>query len=130
LNLLDENFPEDQLPLLKQWRVRIRRIGTDVARLGSKDADIIPALHRTGGITFFTQDGDFFDPALCHPAYCLVWLDVRADDAAWFLRRFLKHERFNTVAKRMGLVVRVHHDAVCFWQRATDSLQSALWPPD
>ena len=72
MNLLDENFPEDQLPLLRQWRIHTRRIGTDVARLGSKDTDIIPALHKAGNVTFFTQDEDFFDPALCHPAYSLL----------------------------------------------------------
>ena len=130
MNLLDENFPEDQLPLLKHWRIRVRRIGTDVARFGAKDTDIIPALHRVGRVTFFTQDEDFFDSALCHPAYCLVWLDVRADDAAWYLRRFLKHERFNTVAKRRGLVARAHHDGIHYWQGTWSTLQCAVWPPD
>jgi len=130
LNLLDENFPEDQLPLLKHWRIRVRRIGTDVARLGAKDTDIIPALHRVGRVTFCTQDKDFFDPALCHPAYCLVWLDVPADDTAWYLRRFLKHKRFNTVAKRMGVVARAHPDGIHYWQRTRDVLRSAAWPDD
>jgi hypothetical protein len=130
LNLLDENFPEDQLPLLKHWRIHIRRIGTDIARLGAKDTDIIPVLHRVGSVTFFTQDKDFFDPALCHPAYCLVWLDVRADDTAWYLQRFLKHERFNTVAKRMGFVARAHADGIHFWQRTRGVLRSTAWPVD
>ena len=130
MNLLDENFPEDQLPLLKQWRIPARRVGTDVARLGAKDADIIPALHRVGRVTFFTQDEDFFHRALCHPAYCLVWLDVRADDAAWYLRRLLKHERFNTVAKRMGLVARAHHDGIQYWRQTGDTLRSVVWPVD
>lgn len=128
MNLLDENFPDDQLSLLKHWRIRVRQIGTDVAQLGAKDTQIIPALHRVGSVTFFTQDEDFFDPALCHPAYCLVWLDVRADDAACYLRRFLKHKRFNTVAKRMGIVARAHHDGIHYWQRSGAALRSAVWP--
>jgi len=33
-------------------------------------------------VTFFTLDLDFFKARLCHPAYALVWLNVRADDAA------------------------------------------------
>jgi hypothetical protein len=60
LNLLDENFPEDQLPLLKEWRIPFRQIGRDVAHWGVKDPDIIPVLHDIGRVTFFTQDEDFF----------------------------------------------------------------------
>jgi hypothetical protein len=78
-------------------------------------------------VTFFTLDWDFFDPVLRHPAYCLAWLDVRADDAAYFLRCFLKHPAFDTAAKRMGVVARVHHDGVAFWQRNRTPLQSARW---
>ena len=127
MNLLDENFPEDQLPLLKERHVPFRRIGHHVARWGVKDADIIPLLHRFRGVTFFTHDRDFFKAILCHPAYCLVWLDVRADDAAYFVRHFLKHPVFNTSAKRMGLVARAHHNGVDFWQRNRAALRHARW---
>jgi hypothetical protein len=127
LNLLDENFPEDQLPLLKQGGVPVRRVGTDVAWLGANDSDIIPLLHRLRGVTFFTQDFDFFDSALCHRACCLVWLDVRADDTAYFVRRFLKHPRFDTKAKRLGVVARVHHDGIHFWRRGQPGLQRVAW---
>ena len=54
MNLLDENFPEDQLPPLKEWRIPFRQIGRDVARRGIKDLDIIPLLHRLRRVTFFT----------------------------------------------------------------------------
>lgn len=85
--------------------------------MGIKDAEIIPLLHTIRRVTFFTQDKGFGNPALCHPAYCLVWLDVRPDDAALYLRRLLRHPRFNTQRKRMGLVIRVQHDRVRFCQR-------------
>ena len=127
MNLLDENFPKDQLPLLKEWSIPLRCIGTDIARLGVKDPDIIPLLHRQRGVTFFTLDWDFFKATLCHPAYCLVWLDVRADDAAHFVRRFLKHPRFDTQAQRMGVVARVHPAGIDFWQRNRAGLQRARW---
>ena len=127
MNLLDENFPKDQLPLLKEWHVPFRLIGPDIARLGVKDPDIIPLLHRQRGVTFFTLDWDFFNARLCHPAYCLVWLDVRADDAAHFVRRFLKHLRFNNQAQRMGIVARAHHQGVDFWQRNRAVLQNLRW---
>ena len=127
MNLLDESFPQDQLPLLRGWRIPFRRIGHDFARLGVKDADIVPLLHRHRGVTCFSLDWDFFHAALCHPAYGVVWLDVRADDAAYFTRRFLKHPRFNTQSQRMAIVARVHHEGVDFWLRNRGGLQSARW---
>lgn len=127
MNLLDENFPEDQLPLLKEWRIAFRQIG-DVARPGIKDPDIIPVLHKIGRVTFFTQDEDFFRRKLCHAAYCLVWLNVRADDAALQVRRLLRHPQFNTENKRMGIVARVYHGGIHFWQRNCASLQRVDWP--
>ncbi len=127
LNLLDENFPKDQLPLLKEWHIPFRLIGRDLARPGVKDPDIIPLLHQQRGVTFFTLDLDFFHATLCHPAYGLVWLNVRADDAAHFVRRFLKHPRFNTQAQRMGIVARARHKEIEFWQRNRAVLQHARW---
>jgi hypothetical protein len=128
LNLLDENFPEDQLPRLVEWRIPFRRIGIGVARLGIKDPDIIPILHRLGSVTFFTHDKGFFDRTMCHRAYCLVWLEVRADDAAWFLRLFLKHSLFNASAKRLSIVARVHHDGIDFFRLNQPGIQRARWP--
>lgn len=127
MNLLDENFPEDQLPLLKAWHISFKRMGRDIARLGIKDPDIIPLLHRQRGVTFFTLDEDFFKSVWCHQAYCLAWLDVRADDAAHFTRRFLKHPDFDTAAKRMGVVARVHPQGIDFWQRNRRVFQRARW---
>ena len=127
MNLLDENFPEDQLPLLKDWRIPFRRIG-EVARWGIKDPDIIPVLHRIGRVTFFTQDEDFFSRKLCHAAYCLVWLNIPADDAALYVRCLLSHPRFRTEKQRMGTVARAHHNGIHFWQRNRSTLQQVEWP--
>ena len=127
MNLLDENFPDDQLPLLREWHISFRQIG-DVARLGIKDPDIIPVLHQLGRVTFFTGDEDFFRRKLCHAAYCLVCLNVRADDAALHLRRFLNHPRFKTENRRLGTVARAHHDGIHFWQRNRTALQRVDWP--
>jgi hypothetical protein len=104
-----------------------RQIGTDFARLGAKDSDIVPLLHRKRGVTFFTLDLDFFKASLCHPAYALIWLDVRADDAAHTTRRFLKHPQFNTRVKRMGVVARAHPAGIDFWQRKPATLQRVRW---
>jgi len=127
LNLLDENFPVDQRPLLRDWHISFRQIGREFSHLGAKDPDIIPLLHRQRRVTFFTLDEDFFVRSLCHAAYGVAFLDVRADDAAHFMRRFLRHPRFNSEAKRMGIVARVHHDGVQFWQRNRAALQRIAW---
>ena len=127
MNLLDENFPEDQLPLLKNWRLPFRRIGHDIARLGAQDAEILPLLHRLRGVTFFTLDADFYNPDWRHPAYALAWLDVRAGDAAHYVRRFLRHPRLHTRIKRMGLVARAHRGGVEFWELNRRSLQHVRW---
>jgi len=128
LNLLDENFPQDRRPLLQAWGIHFRQVGNEFATRGVKDPNLLPLLHRRRNTTFITQDKGFFDPALCHPRYCLALIDASPDDAAYFVRRFLRHPRFNTNARRMGLVVRVHREAIHFWRRGHATLQRADWP--
>jgi hypothetical protein len=67
--------------------------------------------------TLFTRDFDYFDAQLCHPGYCLVWLNIRPDEAAVFIRRFLRHSDFRTHEQRLGRVIRVHHDGIDYWPR-------------
>jgi hypothetical protein len=57
-------------------------------------------------------------------------LDVRADDTAWFVRRFLRHPRFKSEAKRMGLVVRVHYARIELWKRNFAKIEYLVWPKD
>lgn len=99
----------------------------DIGHFGIKDDNILPLLHRQRRVTFFTQDKDFFRREFCHPAYCLLWLDVRVDDTAYYVRRFLRHPRFDTIALRLGIVARARPNGVHFWQRDVLALQSALW---
>ncbi len=42
MNLLDENFPENQCVLLGQWGIHVRQIGRDIAEYGADDAAQIP----------------------------------------------------------------------------------------
>ena len=84
-------------------------------------------LHRLKRPTFFTHDRDFFRRGLVHENYCLVWLDMYDGKAAEFIRVFLKHELFDTVAKRMGIAARVHHQGIDFWQRHRPALRHTRW---
>ena len=110
--ITDENLPACQVSQLRKWGIRVRVVGVEIARLGIKDENVIPMLHRLRGTTFFTLDEDFYNHRLCHRRYCLVWLDMAAKFSAQNIRRFLKHPMFGTKAKRMGKVVRVHADGI------------------
>jgi hypothetical protein len=127
LNLLDENFPYDQRVLLRGWNIPFREIGRDKGQFGVKDDNILPLLHRQRKVTFFTLDEDFYRRDFCHPAYAILWLDVVPDDGAHYMRRFIKHPSFNSIAKRMGVVARAHHNGIHFWRRNAHRLQIAAW---
>lgn len=107
--VLDENIPEDQRQLLRSWRVRAHQIGDEVGRKGMKDDQIIALLFKLVDPTFVTRDFDFWDSEWCHGRYCLVVLDLNPDETATFIRRVLRHPRWNTKAKRFGHVIRLDH---------------------
>jgi hypothetical protein len=109
VNILDENVPDEQRELVRQFGIRIRQIGREVGRLGMQDEEIIPLLLALRRATLFTHDTDFSDPGLCHPSYCIVYLNVRQPEIASFVRRVLRHPRLDTKAKRMGTVVHASH---------------------
>ena len=109
MNILDENVLEGQRRLLENWGISFRQIGYEIGRKGMQDGEIIPFLLRLRQPSFFTSDHHFYNPPLCHGRYCLVYLDVSQLEAANFIRRLLRHPEFDTVAKRMGAVIRVSH---------------------
>ena len=126
--LLDEQVREDQRGLLSGWGIHFRQIGREIAASGTQDADIIPWLHSLKRSTFFTHDRWFFQRRLCHTAYCLIWLDVKDIEAAGFIRRFLRHPEFLTHKDRLGRVIRLHHEGIEFWVRATSRSTKVAWP--
>ncbi len=115
MNILDENIPENQRQLLRSWRIPMRQIGYDSGREGLKDREIILLLLQSRRATFFSLDSDFYTRALCHSRYCLVSMDVRKQDAAIFVRRFLCNPDFDTASKRMGVVARVAPQGLTLW---------------
>jgi hypothetical protein len=91
------------------------------------DADIIPLLHRLAQPTFFTHDVDFFERGLCHRNYALIWLDLSPIDAARYIRAFLRHPEFDTNAKRLGKVIRVHPDGLTLFDSPNGKPKHAAW---
>lgn len=113
--ILDENIIDSQRRLLNSWRIPVRQIGYEVGRKGMKDREIIPFLHQLNRPTLFTRDDDFYERRLCHAGYCLVYLDVRKEEVATFVRRVLRQKAFKTKAKRMGKVIWASHVGLTVW---------------
>lgn len=116
MNILDENFPDDERKLLHPMRIPVRKVGRDIGRKGMNDDEIIPLLHPLDRLTFFTQDVDFLKRRLCHSAYCLVFLDIEVDALAAFVRRVLRHPELRSKAKRMGCVIHVQPKSISLWR--------------
>jgi hypothetical protein len=107
VNILDVNIVASQREQLEAWRFRVRQIGRELGHRFDPDASIIPLLRNQKRATFFTRDRDFWDSRLSDPDYCIVWLDVPAMQAAFYIRRFLRLPQFATAAKRLGKVIQV-----------------------
>jgi hypothetical protein len=117
VNILDEAISAPECERLHAYKIHFRQIGLGVGRAGMKDReDVIPLLHRLKRPTFFTLDHGFYHPTLLHQGCCLVFLDVWDDEAAEYIRRFLRHPEFRTQSQRMGKVIRVRHSGVSYWQ--------------
>ena len=124
---LDENIIDSQRLLLQSWKIHVRQIGYEIGRKGMKDPEIIPFLHKTGEITFFTRDGGLYQKDLCHSKYCIVYLAVGQSEVATFIQRLLKHSDFNTKAKRMGKIISISHLHIQFWELKQDSETLLKW---
>src|SRR5207245_9776968 len=108
-------------------RIGKRHMGYYVGRQGRKYQEIVTALHRVRRPTFFTRDEDFYARHLCHARYCLVYLAVAKDEVAPFVRRLLRHREFDTIAKRLGTVVRVSHVDLAVWRLHTEQAIHIAW---
>jgi len=129
LNILDENIIASQRAQLRKWRIRFNQIGTEIGRRGMKDlTEIVPLLHSLRQSTFFTHDLGFFDPLLCHKGYSLVCLDIKANESAIYIRRFLRHRGFRAEKQRLGKVILARQRNLSFWEIGNQELQRLGWP--
>ncbi len=93
------------------------------------DEDIVTFLRKLTKPTFFTRDGGFFRAELSHSKYGIVWLDVRVQETAKFVRKMLRCHRFDTWAKRKGLVVGLSAEKIKAWRYPSKTLDSFSWMP-
>ncbi|HEY2921205.1 MAG TPA: hypothetical protein VGK77_19655 [Candidatus Binatia bacterium] len=127
--ILDENIIASQRVQLRKWRIRFMQIGKETGRRGMKDLDeIIPLLHLSRRPTFFTHDLGFFDHSLCHNGYALICLDIGAKESAVYIRRCLRHPKFQAEKQRLGKVILARQRNLSFWEIGTPKLQRLRWP--
>jgi hypothetical protein len=130
LNIFDENIIASQRAQLRKWRIRFNQIGTEIGRRGMRDlTEIVPLLHSLRRSTFFTHDLGFFDPLLCHRGYSLVCLDIKANESAIYIRRFLRHRGFRAENQRLGKVILARQRNLSFWEIGEQRLQRTSWSP-
>jgi hypothetical protein len=111
--LLDENIPKEQRFKLVRWHLPMKQIGFDAGFKGMDDRDnVLPMLHVLPKPTFFTADLGFYKTKFCHHRHCVVVLRTPSDEAAGYIRRFLKHPNFDTHKKRMGWIIEVHKTVI------------------
>jgi hypothetical protein len=77
--------------------------------------------------TFFTRDIDFYKRNLCHARYCLVYMSVKQQEVATFVRRLLRHREFDTKAKRLGAVMRISQPGITVWHLHAEHEISFTW---
>lgn len=127
MNILDENIPLPEPEKLRQYKIAFKQIGVDLAEKGILDEDELRRLlHRLKEPTFFTRDAGFFREEWLHSNCCLVVLTVDAHETADAIRRFLKHAEFDTVAKRMGKVIRCGTDVISVFEKG-QKRRSVQW---
>jgi hypothetical protein len=116
--IIDESISEFEIWQLRRWGFRLRAIGPDLGNKSISDEDILPLLLRLKRPTFFTRDRDFWQQALCHHGYCLVYVDVLEEEGeiAAHVRRFLRHRDFKVSAQRLGKVVHLYQRGIAFYQ--------------
>jgi len=125
--ILDENFTRVEKFKLKKFKKSIKQIGFEIEKSGIKDNDIIPFLHKIKNPTFFTLDNDFFNTNLRHKGYSIVWLNVEINKIAEFAIKFLKHDSFNTISKRMGKIVQITTQRVRYWELNSLNFKDIFW---
>ena len=90
--------------------------------------EIVPLLHGSRRSTFFIHDLGFFNPLLCHKGYSLVCLDIKANESAIYIRRFLHHRGFRAEKQRLGKVILARQRNLNFWEIGNQELQRLGWP--
>ena len=125
--ILDENVSKSQRRLLLDWHIPVRQVGYDIGRVGMQDEEIIRLLHQLRRSTFFTFDLDFYKRTLRHQSYCIVFLYINPNEGAKYIRRLVRHDLFDTQAKRLGNVMEVTTTGLLVWHPHAEQRAEYVW---
>jgi len=106
-NILDANIEADNVSQLRR-PLKVKQIGVHFLPGSADDERIISLLRRLKTPTFVTKDcKDFYQRRRLDKRYCIICVDVHWTEFVSTVRKIFRHPLFNTVAKRMGKVIRV-----------------------
>jgi hypothetical protein len=106
------------VPALEAWipAVRLQDLRPTEHILDDRVPEILRTLKTP---TFVTIDHGFWNRRLCHPGYCILYLDLAKDEQErlpGLLRRLFRLPEFRTRAVRMGKVARIRRETVTYWE--------------
>ncbi|MBC8233626.1 hypothetical protein H8E77_29110 [bacterium] len=117
-NILDANVEVEHTSQLQQ-PLKVKQIGVHFLPGSADDERIISLLSRLKTPTFITWDcKDFYHRRRLDKRYCIICslrspttssygVDIHRTEFVSVVRKIFRHPLFNTVAKRMGKVIRV-----------------------
>jgi hypothetical protein len=106
------------VPALEGWitAVRLQNLRPTEHILDDRVPEILRTLKTP---TFVTIDHGFWSRRLCHPGYCILYLNLAKDEQERLpdlLRRLFRLPEFRTRAVRMGKVARIRQETVTYWE--------------
>ena len=115
-NILDANIEAENLFRLRR-PLKVKQIGVHFLSGDTDDERIIDLLGRLKTPTFITKDcKDFYKRRRLDKRYCIICVDVHRTEFVSTVRKIFRHPLFNTVAKRMGKVIRVTSTHVNYFE--------------
>ena len=115
-NILDANIEEENLFRLRR-PLKVKQIGVHFLSGDTDDERIIDLSGRLKTPTFITKDcKDFYKRRRLDKRYCIICVDVHRTEFVSTVRKIFRHPLFNTVAKRMGKVIRVTSTHVNYFE--------------
>ena len=106
-NVLDANIEEENVFQLRR-PLKVKQIGVHFLPGDADDERITNLLGRLKTPTFITKDcKDFYKRQRLDKRYCIICVDIHRTEFVSAVRKIFRHPLFNTVAKRMGKVIRV-----------------------
>jgi len=117
-NILDANVDAGHASQLRH-PLKVKQIGINFLPGSADDERIISLLRGLKTPTFITKDcKDFYHRHRLDKRYCIICVDVNWKEFVSVVRKIFKHPLFNTVAKRMGKVIRVTSTHINYFEVA------------